>query len=126
MSPRTFSRYFATKEDVVLALTADLVEVVAAQLLRQPRELSELEALRPRTWTTDTQPTVPVHAPIPLSPSQVDSAVVLLSDLIVSGQRSCLSLTYSFAASSVSAVVFTVQSCAVLGHGYRPGGTSCP
>jgi AcrR family transcriptional regulator len=46
VSPRTFSRYFATKEDVVLALTTDLVDAIAAQLFRQPRELSELEALR--------------------------------------------------------------------------------
>jgi hypothetical protein len=33
VSPGTFSLNFATKEDVALALTADLVEVVAAQLL---------------------------------------------------------------------------------------------
>ncbi len=46
VSPRTFSRYFATKEDVVLALTADLVGAIAAQLFRQPRQLSELETLR--------------------------------------------------------------------------------
>ena len=29
---------------------------------------------RSLTHTTDTQPTQPLHAPIPLSPSQVDSA----------------------------------------------------
>jgi AcrR family transcriptional regulator len=46
VSPRTFSRYFATKEDVILALTAALVKAIAAQLPRQPRELSELGALR--------------------------------------------------------------------------------
>lgn len=46
VSPRTFSRYFATKEEVVLALSADLVEAIAAQLSRQPRELTELAALR--------------------------------------------------------------------------------
>jgi AcrR family transcriptional regulator len=46
VSPRTFSRYFATKEDVILALTADLVDAVAAQLGRRPRELNELQALR--------------------------------------------------------------------------------
>ncbi len=46
VSPRTFSRYFATKEDVVLALTGDLVNAIAEQLFRQPRELGELDALR--------------------------------------------------------------------------------
>jgi AcrR family transcriptional regulator len=46
VSPRTFSRYFATKEDVILALNADLVDAIAARLVRQPAELSELDALR--------------------------------------------------------------------------------
>ena len=46
VSPRTFSRYFATKEDVILALTADVVDAIAARLVRQPAELSELDALR--------------------------------------------------------------------------------
>ena len=46
VSPRTFNRYFATKEEVVLALTADLIDAIAAQLGRQPREQNELEALR--------------------------------------------------------------------------------
>jgi AcrR family transcriptional regulator len=46
VSPRTFSRYFATKEDVILALTAALIKAIAAQLGRQPRELNELAALR--------------------------------------------------------------------------------
>jgi hypothetical protein len=34
---------------------------------------------RSLTHTTDTQPTQPLHAPIPLSPSQVDSAPTLSS-----------------------------------------------
>ncbi len=46
VSPRTFSRYFATKEDVILGPDPVLVKAIAAQLPRQPRELSELEALR--------------------------------------------------------------------------------
>src|SRR6218665_1698438 len=46
VSPRTFSRYFATKEDVVLALSTDIVEAIGAPLPRQPRELTELAALR--------------------------------------------------------------------------------
>jgi AcrR family transcriptional regulator len=45
VSPRTFSRYFATKEAVVLALIDDTVEVAAAELTRQPADISHLEAL---------------------------------------------------------------------------------
>ena len=46
VSPRTFSRYFATKDAVVMALLDDLVDAVAVQLGRLPAGLSELEALK--------------------------------------------------------------------------------
>src|SRR5262249_42756672 len=36
VSPRTFSRYFATKDAVILALIDDMVDAIAAQLERQP------------------------------------------------------------------------------------------
>lgn len=45
VSPRTFSRYFATKDAVIIALIDDMVDAIAMQLERQPRGLSELEAL---------------------------------------------------------------------------------
>jgi AcrR family transcriptional regulator len=45
VSPRTFSRYFATKEAVMLALIDDTVELVAAELERQPADINHLEAL---------------------------------------------------------------------------------
>ena len=45
VSPRTFSRYFATKEAVCLALVDDAVETAAVELARQPQELNHLEAL---------------------------------------------------------------------------------
>ncbi|HUO36739.1 MAG TPA: TetR family transcriptional regulator [Mycobacterium sp.] len=45
VSPRTFSRYFATKDAVVLALVDDMVDAIAVELAHQPTELSELEAL---------------------------------------------------------------------------------
>ena len=45
VSPRTFSRYFATKEAVCLALVDDAVELAAAELARQPADLHHLEAL---------------------------------------------------------------------------------
>jgi AcrR family transcriptional regulator len=45
ISPRTFNRYFATKEDVVLGPIEDMVRSVVAALDEQPRTGNELEAL---------------------------------------------------------------------------------
>ncbi len=45
VSPRTFSRYFATKDAVVLAVIDDIVENVALVLVRQPAHINDLEAL---------------------------------------------------------------------------------
>jgi AcrR family transcriptional regulator len=45
VSPRTFSRYFATKDAVMLAFIDEVVELVAAELVRQPQDINEIEAL---------------------------------------------------------------------------------
>jgi AcrR family transcriptional regulator len=45
VSPRTFSRYFATKEAVCVALVDDAVEVAAVELARLPVDMNHLEAL---------------------------------------------------------------------------------
>ncbi len=45
VSPRTFSRYFATKEAVCLALVDDAVDVAAVELARLPTDMNHLEAL---------------------------------------------------------------------------------
>ena len=45
VSPRTFSRYFATKDAVVLAVIDDIVENVELALVRQPAHINVLEAL---------------------------------------------------------------------------------
>jgi AcrR family transcriptional regulator len=45
VSPRTFSRYFVTKDAVVLAIVYELVEMVSAELPRQPPGISDFEAL---------------------------------------------------------------------------------
>jgi AcrR family transcriptional regulator len=45
VSPRTFSRYFATKDAVCLAVVDDAIEVAAVELARQPAELNHLEAV---------------------------------------------------------------------------------
>jgi AcrR family transcriptional regulator len=46
VSPRTFSRYFATKDAIALALVDDAIETVAVELARQPNDISHFEALR--------------------------------------------------------------------------------
>ena len=45
VSPRTFSRYFATKDAVIMAIIDDAVDGIAVELARQPTDLSPLEAL---------------------------------------------------------------------------------
>ena len=46
VSPRTYSRYFATKEAVFLTLLEELSEEIALELRRLPRGIGPLEALR--------------------------------------------------------------------------------
>ena len=45
ISPRTFSRYFPSKEAVIGAIIEDTSEHVAAALARQPHDITEHEAL---------------------------------------------------------------------------------
>jgi AcrR family transcriptional regulator len=45
VSPRTFSRYFATKDAVALALIDEAVDRAALELAHQPDDISHLEAL---------------------------------------------------------------------------------
>lgn len=46
VSPRTFSRYFATKDAIAIALIDEVLENAAAELARQPLNLNHMEALR--------------------------------------------------------------------------------
>lgn len=45
VSPRTFSRYFATKDAIALALVDEVLERTAVHLATQPPEISQYEAL---------------------------------------------------------------------------------
>ena len=56
VSPRTFSRYFATKDAIALALIDDAIDTAAVELARQPTDISHFEALR-RAYVGD----VPQH-----------------------------------------------------------------
>ena len=46
VSPRTFSRYFATKDAIALALIDEALDRSAVELARQPADISHFEALR--------------------------------------------------------------------------------
>lgn len=46
VSPRTFSRYFATKDAVALALIDEILDGAALELVGQPSDIGHLEALR--------------------------------------------------------------------------------
>jgi AcrR family transcriptional regulator len=46
VSPRTFSRYFVTKDAIALALIDDAIELAAVELARQPIDINHFEALR--------------------------------------------------------------------------------
>ena len=46
VSPRTFSRYFATKDAIAIALIDEVLAKAASELARQPLELGHFEALR--------------------------------------------------------------------------------
>ncbi|HEX4587117.1 MAG TPA: TetR family transcriptional regulator [Mycobacterium sp.] len=46
VSPRTFSRYFATKDAIALALIDDAIDLAADELARQPTDINHFEALR--------------------------------------------------------------------------------
>jgi AcrR family transcriptional regulator len=46
VSPRTFSRYFATKDAIALALIDDAIDMAAVELARQPSDIGHFEALR--------------------------------------------------------------------------------
>ncbi|MGB3485774.1 MAG: TetR/AcrR family transcriptional regulator [Mycobacterium sp.] len=45
VSPRTFSRYFPTKDAVITAIIEDVARFVAAELADQPADITEYEAL---------------------------------------------------------------------------------
>ncbi|CRZ18721.1 TetR family transcriptional regulator [Mycolicibacterium neworleansense] len=45
VSPRTFSRYFATKDAVVLAFVDEVIDIVAVELTEQPAGIPDIEAL---------------------------------------------------------------------------------
>lgn len=60
VSPRTFSRYFPTKDAIALALVDEVLDAVAVQLRRVPSDLNHFEALmRAHVATAEAAKTAP-------------------------------------------------------------------
>lgn len=45
VSPRTFSRYFSTKDAVIMALVDEVGQIIGEELIHQPADISPLEAV---------------------------------------------------------------------------------
>ncbi len=98
VSPRTFSRYFATKDAIALALIDEVLVRTAAELARQPRYLSHLEALR-RAY-------VAMAESCKLAPADGLSAERLMQILRITMSSATLrQATIEYRASAVDAVV---------------------
>ena len=62
VSPRTYSRYFATKDAVVLAFLDGVIDIIAVELARQPADISHLDALyRAHVATFNNTKTAPTN-----------------------------------------------------------------
>ncbi|HKV17976.1 MAG TPA: TetR family transcriptional regulator [Mycobacterium sp.] len=78
VSPRTFSRYFATKEAVCLALADDAIDVAAVELARLPKTMNHLEALY-RAWVTMYRNTKTAGAGEVTAPRLMSTLRIILS-----------------------------------------------
>jgi AcrR family transcriptional regulator len=98
VSPRTFSRYFATKDAVVLAFVDEVIEMVAIELEAQPAELGDIEALyRAHVQAFLKTKTAP--------PSQLTSDRLLASARIITSSPALIQSASEFRADAVNVVL---------------------
>ncbi|NKZ12518.1 TetR family transcriptional regulator [Mycolicibacterium septicum DSM 44393] len=98
VSPRTFSRYFATKDAVVLAFVDEVIEMVAIELEAQPAELGDIEALyRAHVQAFLKTKTAP--------PSQLTSDRLLASARIITSSQALIQSASEFRADAVNVVL---------------------
>jgi AcrR family transcriptional regulator len=98
VSPRTFSRYFATKDAVVLAFIDDVAEVVASELARQPADIGHLDALfRSHVQAFENTKTAP--------PSGLTEQRLLASARIVNSSEPLKHAAFAFRQDAVNAVL---------------------
>lgn len=98
VSPRTFSRYFATKDAVVLAFVDEVIEMVAIELEAQPAELGDIEAL----YRAHVQAFLKTKT---ASPSQLTSDRLLASARIITSSPALIQSASEFRADAVNVVL---------------------
>ncbi|QRY51659.1 TetR family transcriptional regulator [Mycolicibacterium septicum] len=98
VSPRTFSRYFATKDAVVLAFVDEVIEMVAIELESQPAEIGDIEALyRAHVQAFLKTKTAP--------PTQLTSDRLLASARIITSSPALIQSASEFRADAVNVVL---------------------
>ncbi|MGW4098630.1 TetR family transcriptional regulator [Mycobacterium sp. NPDC004974] len=98
VSPRTFSRYFATKDAVVLAFVDEVIEIVAIELEAQPAGIGDIEALyRAHLQAFLKTKTAP--------PTQLTSDRLLASARIITSSPALIQSASEFRADAVNAVL---------------------
>ncbi|MFV8162404.1 TetR family transcriptional regulator [Mycobacterium sp. 134] len=98
VSPRTFSRYFATKDAVVLAFVDEVIEMVAIELEAQPAEIGDIEALyRAHVQAFLKTKTAP--------PTQLTSDRLLASARIITSSPALIQSASEFRADAVNVVL---------------------
>lgn len=98
VSPRTFSRYFATKDAVVLAFVDEVIEMVALELAAQPPGIGDLEALyRAHVQAFLKTKTAP--------PPQLTSERLLASARIITSSPTLMQSASEFRADAVNVVL---------------------
>lgn len=98
VSPRTFSRYFATKDAVVLAFVDEVIEMVALELAAQPAGIGDIEALyRAHVQAFLKTKTAP--------PTQLTSERLLASARIITSSPTLMQSASEFRADAVNVVL---------------------
>ncbi|MUL85845.1 MULTISPECIES: TetR family transcriptional regulator [unclassified Mycolicibacterium] len=98
VSPRTFSRYFATKDAVVLAFVDEVAEIVAIELAAQPAGIGDIEALyRAHVRAFLNTKTAP--------PTQLTSKRLLASARIITSSPVLMQSASEFRADAVNVVL---------------------
>jgi AcrR family transcriptional regulator len=98
VSPRTFSRYFASKDAVVLAFVDEVIEIVAVELAAQPRGIGDIEAL----YRAHVQAFLKTKT---ASSTELTSERLLASGRIISSSPALMQSASEFRAVAVNAVL---------------------
>jgi AcrR family transcriptional regulator len=98
VSPRTFSRYFATKDAVVLAFVDEVIAMVALELAAQPAGIGDIEAL----YRAHVQAFLNTKT---ASPTQLTSERLLASARIITSSPALMQSASEFRADAVNVVL---------------------